>query len=196
MMLPQVDFYLLNSVGVDHSSETSTCHGLSAASMDPVDNPANKSRDRDVEVGTNCKQPLDDYWLFVCNLIEKLYQNKHRIFVWCPDKVTSEYIDEYLWTFKPESFIPHNLQGEGPEPPPPVQIGYQSIPRGYNDILVNLSATIPEFYLRFQKIIEIVKGEESERELSRQNYRQYKKNKCLIQIHKMEEYDQNLLSVS
>lgn len=129
----------------------------------------------------------DAFWMFSCKLIEKLYQNKHRIFIWCEDKTQAEHLDESLWIFKPESFIPHNLQGEGPEPPPPVQIGHDGIPRGFNDVLINLADPIPEFYSRFKKVVEIVKSNEHEREVSREHYRQYKKACSVIQIHKVEE---------
>ena len=41
----------------------------------------------------------------------------------------------YCGLLRTTAFIPHNLQGEGPEPPPPIQIGYQEEPRGFNDII-------------------------------------------------------------
>ncbi|NYQ86126.1 DNA polymerase III subunit chi, partial [Escherichia coli] len=88
--------------------------------------------------------------------------------------------------FKDDSFIPHNLQGEGPEPPPPVQIGYQKEPRGFTDILLNLSTNIPIFYTRFKRVIELVSNVEHEREVSRLHYKEYRYKGCALHTHSIE----------
>lgn len=122
---------------------------------------------------------------FACRLLEKAYAQQRRVFVQCVNQAQAEALDELLWTFKEDSFIPHHLQGEGPEPPPPIQIGYSMAtePSGYSDILLNLSNEIPTFYLNFQRVIEIVLEEETSKEISRQHYRQYREEKCVPQIH-------------
>lgn len=121
-------------------------------------------------------------WQVICRLIEKAWLRKHQVFVFCDTEADAETLDEALWTFKPQSFIPHNLQGEGPDYPPPVQIGHAE-PRGFNDILVNLSAGIPAFYGRFQRVIEIISGEEATREAGRARYRGYRTAGCALQTH-------------
>ncbi len=123
--------------------------------------------------------------LIVCRLLEKAYLRGHRVFVYCSNQQEAEELDELLWTFKDNSFIPHNLQGEGPEPPPPIQIGYQDEPRGFNDILINLHSEIPKFYTRFRRIIEVVANNDSAKELSRTHYREYRVNKCELQTHEI-----------
>ena len=124
-------------------------------------------------------------WPIACRLLEKAYHLKHNVFVFCSSQKDAEYIDELLWTFKDDSFIPHHLQGEGPEPPPPIQIGL-SEPKGFSDILLNLSTTIPPFYNRFRRVMEIVANLESAKEISRQHYREYKANGCTLHTHQIE----------
>lgn len=118
---------------------------------------------------------VDASALLACRLLEKAYQQGHQVFVYCADRQAAEQLDELLWTFKPDSFIPHHLQGEGPEPPPPIQIGHSSEPRGFHDILLNLASTVPPFFNRFKRIIEIVGVDEAAKELSREHYRMYRK---------------------
>jgi len=124
--------------------------------------------------------------LLACRLLEKAWRHGHRVYVYCGDKQQAEALDELLWTFKDDSFIPHNLQGEGPEPPPAVQIGHSQEPRGYNDILMNLADSIPSFYTRFKRVIELVSNDEAEKEQSRDHFRQYRSNQCEMRTHPIE----------
>ncbi|MFC3909522.1 DNA polymerase III subunit chi [Legionella dresdenensis] len=131
------------------------------------------------ESGSNAR------WLLACRLLEKAYLRGHRVFVFCNNKEQAELLDELLWTFREDSFIPHNLQGEGPEPPPPIQIGYQGEPRGFNDILLNLSDTIPDFFKRFKRVMEIVGNDDDAKAISRTHYREYKNQQCDLHTHNM-----------
>ena len=124
--------------------------------------------------------------LVACRLIEKAYYKGHRIFVWCNDQHEAELLDELLWTFRDDSFIPHNLQGEGPEPAPPVHIGYDKEPRGFNDILINFASEIPSFYPKFKRIIEVVSGVDADKEQSRTHYKEYRAKGCELYTHNIE----------
>jgi DNA polymerase III subunit chi len=124
-------------------------------------------------------------WLVACRLLEKAYARGHRVYVFCNHQQDAELLDELLWTFKEDSFIPHNLQGEGPEPPPPIQIGYGNEPRGFNDILLNLTNRIPPFYAKFRRVMELVANIEAEKELSRANYREYRAKGCELYTHQI-----------
>ncbi|MCW8386457.1 DNA polymerase III subunit chi [Fluoribacter dumoffii] len=128
----------------------------------------------------------DARWLVACRLLEKAYAKGHKVYVLCNNKQDAELLDELLWTFKEDSFIPHNLQGEGPEPPPPIQIGYEREPRGFNDILLNLADYIPDFYSRFKRIMQIVNNVEADKELSRAHYRDYRAKGCELHTHHLE----------
>ena len=128
----------------------------------------------------------DAVGLVACRLLEKAYQRGHRVFVFCDSKENAERLDELLWTYKEDSFIPHNLQGEGPEPPPPVQIGYCAEPRGFNDILLNMSPTIPDYFARFQRVMEIVAADDTAKEISRNHYREYRSKQCALHTHNIE----------
>ena len=125
-------------------------------------------------------------WLVACRLLAKAYAKGHKVYVACNTKQDAEFIDELLWTFKEDSFIPHNLLGEGPEPPPPIQIGYEKEPRGFNDILLNLSSSIPPFYSKFKRIMEFVLNLEHEKKQSRLLYREYKTKGCALYTHQIE----------
>ena len=42
-------------------------------------------------------------------LIEKLFKQKNRILVCCKDHETVEVIDNFLWAYKEDRFIPHSI---------------------------------------------------------------------------------------
>ncbi|RUR19977.1 DNA polymerase III subunit chi [Legionella sp. km535] len=128
----------------------------------------------------------DAKWLVACRLLEKAYARGHRVFVSCDNRQDAEHLDELLWTFRDDSFIPHNLQGEGPEPPPPIQIGYDKEPRGFNDILLNMGSAIPLFHGKFKRIMELVSNIEAEKELSRLHYKEYRAKKYELHTHPIE----------
>lgn len=123
-----------------------------------------------------------DHW--VCEKIESLYLAHRKIFVLCEDKAATLRIDDALWSFKADSFIAHNLQGEAPSPPPPVQIGCNAQNTSFNDILINLSTHLPEQYHRYRLIISIVPNDESHKAALRNHFRFYRRHG--YQIHHYE----------
>lgn len=128
----------------------------------------------------------DARWIIACRLLEKAYFKGHKVYVHCVSQQDAEYLDELLWTFRDDSFIPHNLCGEGPEPAPPVQIGFGKEPRGFNDILFNMTAEVPGFYGRFKRVMELVSNVEAEKEQSRVNYKAYRAQGCELHTHHIE----------
>jgi len=128
----------------------------------------------------------DAPWLVACRLLEKAYMKGHRVYVHCENQQDAETLDELLWTFRDDSFVPHNLQGEGPEPPPPVQIGHGKEPRGFNDILLNMTRNVVPFYNKFKRVMELVPNLELEKELSRKRYKEYRAVGCDLHTHDIE----------
>lgn len=118
-----------------------------------------------------------------CRLVEKAFQNKHEVYVHARNQAEAERLDELLWTFSPDSFIPHHLVGEGPTPPPAVRIGWQTIPNEAHDLLINLHEQPAAQPQRFRRILEIVGGDEPMREAARQHWRQYKQQGFSVTAH-------------
>jgi DNA polymerase-3 subunit chi len=120
---------------------------------------------------------------FICRLIEKAYKNRHRIYIHTENETDAHTLDELLWTYRDDSFLPHNLVGEGPEPSPPIQIGFELKPQSQRDILINLSHVVPEFYNQFTRVIEVVSRDEAIQVISREHYRTYRSNGFDITTH-------------
>lgn len=123
---------------------------------------------------------------FACRLIEKAYKHQHRIYIHVENEQEAHLLDELLWTFRDDSFLPHNLYGEGPDPAPPIQIGYNVVPEKQRDILINLNKTIPEFYAQFARVLELVPEDPIIQANAREHYRLYRAKGHEISTHKLQ----------
>jgi DNA polymerase-3 subunit chi len=123
---------------------------------------------------------------FICRLIEKAYKNQHRIYIHTDNEADAHKLDEMLWTYREDSFLPHNLYGEGPEPAPPIQIGFNTTPEKHRDILINLSATAPKFLAQFKRLLEIIPNNEGLQAQGRERFKLYRAQQLEITTHKLE----------
>lgn len=120
---------------------------------------------------------------FACRLVEKIYKQQRRIYIHTDHLKTAHQMDELLWTYREDSFLPHNLYGEGPDPAPPIQIGFDKTPHNHRDVLINLSAIVPEFYPQFSRILELVSDDTTE--AGRERYKFYRTQRIEITTHKL-----------
>jgi len=108
--------------------------------------------------------------LLACRLIEKASTLGHRIYVHTASPAEAARLDDLLWTFRAGSFVPHaTLPGEAP-----VRIGHQGPPADGADVLVNLTASVPEFIDRFERVVELVGTEATDKEQARERFRDYR----------------------
>ncbi len=50
----------------------------------------------------------------VCDIAAERWRNGKRVLIACEDEQQAIRLDKALWSRPPESFVPHNLAGEGP----------------------------------------------------------------------------------
>lgn len=124
--------------------------------------------------------------LLACRLIEKAHKNRHRVYIHAENQAEAYALDELLWTYRDDSFLPHNLYGDGPEPAPPIQIGFEATPEKYRDILLNLNKQVPAFYKQFSRVLEIVSDEPEIQAAAREHYRHYRAEGHEINTHKLQ----------
>jgi DNA polymerase-3 subunit chi len=115
-----------------------------------------------------------DRQLTACRLAEKAYRLGHRVFVRTGSAQEEAMLDDLLWTFKQNSFVPHSRWPGAQEVPSPVLVGHIEAPETFSDVLVNLSESIPADYERFARVVEIVDDDEHCREAGRRRYRFYR----------------------
>lgn len=81
-------------------------------------------------------------------------------------------LDDWLWRFKAESFVPHNLYQDDAQAP--VVIGMDEEPSSVQGVLINLGSTLSPQVERFSRVIEIVNQEPDLLTACRENFRSYR----------------------
>ncbi len=123
-----------------------------------------------------------------CKIVDKAMQQSQHVFIHAASEPEARKLDELLWTFSQGSFIPHSLLSTPPAEPPrePVLIGFGLEPLGERwDVMINLAANVPEFFSRYQRVAEVVDGDATRREQSRDRYRFYRDRGYKLNTHQL-----------
>ncbi|TCN81491.1 DNA polymerase III subunit chi [Shewanella fodinae] len=113
--------------------------------------------------------------LLACRLAQQYFQQGQWLYLHCEDQAQAYQVDELLWQFEPNAFVPHNLKGEGPKNGAPVEIGFDRLgPNVRRPVLINLATAVPTFAHNFSQILDFVAGDDVQKQQARERYRQYR----------------------
>lgn len=120
-----------------------------------------------------------------CKLAEKAYGLGHKIYIHAADPMQARQLDELLWTFKQNSFVPHALYPPAADESAPVLIGDEPEPDWSAEVLINLADTVPAGYQRVQRVIELVDQHAPVLNASRTRFRFYREHGLEPDSHKL-----------
>ncbi len=123
--------------------------------------------------------------LFACRLIEKVYRKGYKVYIHTMSEAQSAELDDLLWSFRDDRFIPHALESTADDAP--IKIGHNVEPDEHQEVLINLSREVPDFFSRFDRVAEIVSLGEEGRHSARQNYRFYRDRGYSLQYHEIKQ---------
>jgi len=124
-----------------------------------------------VEFHTGVSDPV----MFACRLLRKAYRNGARVLLTAPPPTLAA-LDEALWTFEPQAFIPH-VRLPGPAVAvaarTPIWLASElpALPRP--PLLVNLGAGAPQDADEFERVIEVVATDDGSVQAGRDRWRHY-----------------------
>lgn len=123
---------------------------------------------------------------FACRLTDKAYRLGHRVYIHTESAQQARALDDLLWTFQQNSFVPHGIHNAANEDAQlPVQLGHDSEPDASHQVLINLAAEVPLFFSRFERVAELVNGDDSVRRHSRARYSFYKERGYPLRTHEI-----------
>jgi DNA polymerase-3 subunit chi len=123
---------------------------------------------------------------FACAIATKAWTNGNRVHIHTTSAASATTFDDLLWIYKDISFVPHEIFDGNAHEETPVTIGYDDHYPEPSQVMINLGADVPGFASRFERVIEIVGGNESMKQLARERYRQYKQADYEIHNHKID----------
>lgn len=138
---------------------------------------------------------------FSCRLIEKAVKQGNRVAVRAATEEAAGAFDSLLWSYKPESYVPHRLTTEientseqAPKAQPnqgaleqdvPVVISHAALPSTHRDVIVNLSAKLPNDFASYHRFAQIVNQSPELLAASRQHFAFFKERGYPIEINKL-----------
>ena len=106
-----------------------------------------------------------------CELAEGIYARGERLQILAPDSGQASRLDDLLWTFRPDSFIPHGLlKPAGADPALPVVITTREEPVPGIRHLLMLDLASPEFIRSFVEAVHLVVVDDQERREASRRY--------------------------
>jgi DNA polymerase-3 subunit chi len=109
-----------------------------------------------------------------CRLALMAWERKQKVFIATNTPAASEALDELMWQFPDERFLPHAVAGISGAEKAPILIGQISGLKPV-DVVINLCPEAVPEPSRFDRILEIVPFDETERKASREKYITYRK---------------------
>lgn len=134
------------------------------------------------------QQPAQEQrMVFACRLCEKAMNQGMKIYIHTDSEKLAQEMDDLLWSFKPESFIPHAIVGLDEDLDAdeeiPVFIGFGTTCDVSATLLINLSDGIPAFHQQFERIAEIVPNAEAAKRNLREHWNTYKQQGFELKHH-------------
>lgn len=123
---------------------------------------------------------------FACSIAKKAWSTGNRVHIHTQSEERAKGMDDLLWTFRDISFVPHEMYNGVINNDTPITIGFGNAYPEESQVIINLDLDIPEFVANFERIVEIVGGDENNKKFARQRYRQYKNSDYETHDHKIE----------
>jgi DNA polymerase-3 subunit chi len=121
-----------------------------------------------------------------CRLAEKAYALDHTIYIHTDDRSEAQQLDQLLWTFRDGSFIPHCLRDDKVADQAAIVIGHGDEPTDHNQVLINLGNEVPAFFSRFERVAEVIAGDEPTRQAGRARFKFYRDRGYELNTHNLD----------
>lgn len=123
--------------------------------------------------------------LLACRLADKAYSLGHAVYVLAGSEAQAAALDDLLWTFRQDSFVPHERYPLAGEESSPVLVGTVLPAEATAQVLINFADRLPEGFERYERVVELVDQHPDVLAKSRERFRQYRERDCAPETHKL-----------
>jgi len=118
-------------------------------------------------------------------LVQKAWAQHGSVRVLTPDDTTTAQLDQRLWTLSPLSFLPHCRLASPLAAETPIVVDHALEHQGPAAVLINLHASPPPFFSRFERLIEIIGVDEDGMAAGRERWRFYAQRGYALRSHNL-----------
>jgi len=116
---------------------------------------------------------------YVCRLARKIRAADKNLVIYSRDAELLETLDRQLWTFSELDFLPHCMAGDALAPVTPIILlgdndANDNGATPHHEVMVNLDHQAPPLFSRFDRLIEVVTGEQADLEAGRKRWKFYR----------------------
>lgn len=115
-----------------------------------------------------------DRQIFACRLAEKAYKQGNQVYINSESADYAEQLNQMLWSFRADSFVPHKVDNDQQSEQCPVLIGHNSKPPRLMGLLINMTTKQPLFFSQFERMAELIDDNETIKAQGRKRYQFYK----------------------
>ena len=120
-----------------------------------------------------------------CRIVEKAYRLGHQVYVRTDNSDDTNVLDDLLWTFSQNSFVPHQLCTESEPRESPVVIGEHPRTAEGIDVVISVADDPVSDFTEYPRIVEIVGYEEDEKISGRNRFRYYREHGVEPNTHRI-----------
>ena len=121
------------------------------------------------------EEPQQARGQFACRLAEKAWRNGVTSHIHLASRDDLKDLDQLLWSFREDSFLPHAVVTDSTLTQEPVSLGISDTSFiNREGLLINLGNEIPADLSSFSRVAEIVVQDEKILKLARVRFRQYR----------------------
>ena len=129
-----------------------------------------------------------DKLLYACRLLRKAWRSGAQVAV-SGEAAELQRLDQALWTFEPQEFVPHRRLRRDEQVPAPLQrtpiwlLDPGAVPPVACDVLVNLGPERRPGDEAYRRIVELVSAESGDAQAGRRRWKQYEAQGWPIRHH-------------
>jgi len=117
-----------------------------------------------------------------CQLVDAAYSEGKRVAVQVSDNNDAQKLDEMLWTFRDQAFIPHEIATPAsPSHPRIMAVIGTAIPSTFSTHCINIGSSIPDGLESLERVIEVVDADTLRKQQARERYKQYRDRGCQLE---------------
>jgi len=120
-----------------------------------------------------------------CKIIDRAYRSGHTAYLWARDDHETDLLDNLLWTFSQNSFVPHSRNNHNSDLTTPVHIGHHPPQSGSAEVVVSVADRPVEDYSNFLRIAEVVGFDEAEKKSGRSRFKFYRDQGLELETHRI-----------